>query len=346
MRNICRDSVFNYSFTKHSLLFLARGTCFSFLVIPAMFFSCDMPSPAEVTNKETFEQHKVKSSHFNYDIETLDAFFFDIETNNRLDCYQRLDNPQEVCNLASGSGPKTLFLIANSRRERYDWTDIKNLSTIADICVNLEDERPDFPVLTSLQKTTAGEDINLNLTPLTCEITLRSIRCNFTEKPYANEKFTLKRIFLTYVNATTSIVPESNDKSTRIINAGMLDENHLESFYDKDIIVKEIEQVIGAGPSSINCSLHCYENTPKEESIGSPFTKLVIEGQIAGDTYYYPIRVNASRGGVTKGSSYIFDIVVTRTGATSPDGELNEGEVDITMEVKAWKEKDSHSVEF
>ena len=346
MRNICRDSVFNYSFTKHSLLFLARGTCFYYLIIPAMFFSCNKPVIENEIYGETTESHKVKSSHINNGINTLDAFVLEDEANGRLDCYQRFESPQEVSNLASGSGSKTLYLIANSKRERYDWADIKNINAISDICVDLEKESLDSPTMTSLQKIRAGECVNLNLTPLTCEVTLRSISCDFSGKPYSKEKFTLNRIFLTYVNATSSIVPEIQGKTARIINAGMLDEEHLKRFYDKDIIVKEIEQVIGTSPSNINSSLYCYENSPNEESIGSPFTKLVIEGQIAGDTYYYPIRINAKNGGVIKRSKYIFDIVLRRIGATSPDGELNEGEIEVTTQVKAWKEKDSYSVGF
>lgn len=346
MRNICRESVFNYSFTKRSLSSLARGTCFSILIIPAMFFSCSKTDLNQKISTEHFERHEVKSSHLNYGIEVLDAFFFTDDANCRLDCYQRFESPQETYNLASGSGQKTLFLIANSRRERYDWTDIRNLNTISDICVNLEDERLDYPILTSLHKTTAGAEIALNMEPLTCEITLRSIACNFSGKPYSNERFTLKRIFLTYVNATSSIVPEANSKQTRIINAGLLDEHHLKQFHDRDIIVLEFDQTIEIEPSILNRSLYCYENYSSEESIGSPYTRLVIEGQIGENTYYYPIRINAANGGVKRGCRYIFDITLTRLGLTSPDGDLDEGEIQMIMQTEPWKEKDWYSVGF
>ena len=347
MKNISRDSVFTISFTQLSISFLIRGACFSFLIFPAMFFSCTPTINQEGITDNDYTKYSIeKVASHEPEITTLDAFFFENDSKGRLDCYQRISYPESTCNLASGCGPKTLVLIANSKKDKYEWADIKSLKTITDITIDLEDERLDKPVMTSLQQTMAGQEISLDLSPLMCEIVVRSIRCDFSRQPYSQEQFTLSRIFLTYVNASCSIIPDEQIQPSRIINAGMLDEAHLQSFYEKDIIVKNIDSIINKEKTLLNCSLFCYANNPTEESIGSPFTKLVIEGKIGNDTYYYPIRINSHQGGITRGESYVFDIAITRAGVTDPDGELGIGGIDIKMEIEPWKEKDWYTVNF
>lgn len=347
MKNISRESVFTFSFTQNSFSFLTRGACFSFLFFPAMFFSCTqaVDKSDQMQNKFTINSIE-KAAKDEPMINTLDVFFFEDDSKGSLDCYQRIVEPEDICNIASGSGPKTLLLIANSKKDKYDWADIKSLSTIADITIDLENEDPDNPVMTSLQRTTAGDEISLSLNPLMCEIAVRSIRCDFSGKPYSDETFKLSRIFLTYVNASCSLIPGETVHPSRVINAGISDDGHLQSFNHKDMIAHNIDRTIGKEKVTLNRSLYCYANNPGEESIGSPFTKLVIEGKIGNDTYYYPIRINPKQGGISRGTTYIYDLVITRAGVTEPDGELGLGEIGIKMEIESWKERDCYTIKF
>lgn len=279
-------------------------------------------------------------------IKSIEAFFFEREKNGTLDCYQRIDNPQSTCTVASGSGDRTLLIIANSNKDQYSWADIKNLKTFSEVTIDLEEESLDTPIMSSIINTKAGEDINLNLIPLGSQIILRSIACDFSGKPYAHENFTLTRVYLTYVNASCRIIPEQVTLPSRIINAGILDEEHLKVFSQKDLIVKEFNQVVKTTTIYPNCTLYCYANNSVVESVGTPFTKLVIEGKIGNDVYYYPIKINSENGGLSRGDMFIYDIILTRTGSTDPDGNLNEGDIKINMEVEAWREKDSYCVKF
>lgn len=347
MKNISREFSFTISFTQLLINILGRGACFSFLIVPAMFFGCSRLTEAKKDDNIKSVKSRLKSIPMeDYEIRSLDAFFFERDKNGILDCYQRIDDPESICDIASGSGQKTLVIIANSPNDKYDWTNIKNLRNISEVTINLETESLDSPVMSSILSTTAGEPINLNLIPLRSEIVLRSIRCDFSGKPYSNEDFTLTRAYLTYVNASCRIIPEEITLPSRIINAGVLDEEHLKSFIDRDMIVKEFNQVVKTTPSYLDCSLYCYANNSIEESIGTPFTKLVIEGMIGDDTYYYPIKINSENGGISHGNRYIFDIVLTRTGTLDPDGRIVEGDISINMEVEAWREKDSYCVKF
>ncbi len=308
-----------------------------------MFFSCIKTDMAEY-NETAMPDKRAKSSMISECIQTLDAFVF--EQDGTLDCYQRIENPDCICTIASGSGKKKLLLVANSCRDRFDWAEIRNLNTAAGLTAELEDERRHMPVMTCLTDLTAGEEAFPGMLPLRSEIMLQTLRCDFTGKPYAGEHLTDVRVYLTYANASSRIVPGSQDASLRLINPGILDELHLEAFKEKDIIVQSLREDVGQEAVKAACSLFCYANSPGEESIGSPYTKLVIEGKIGSDTYYYPVKINPDGGGVASGGKYVFDIVITRTGATDPDGDLVEEDIEINMEIEEWREKEWYEIRF
>lgn len=345
MKNISRESLFTNSFTIFITFFLSRGACFTFLIVPALFFSCiKIESNADDEGKgqiKTMVKTKISSSDV---IEVLDAFIF--EPSGELDCYQRISAPGSLCEIASGSGLKQILLIANSKYDKYDWAKIRNFSTMSDIYVELEDERYDSPVMTSLFHINAGNQMSIDLLPLRSEVRLNTLKCDFSDEVYCNEPLTEVRIYLTNVNASCSLIPDERANSSRFINTGMLDTEHLNQFTEKDMITQSIDVNIGSTTTQIQRSLYCYANRPIEESIGSPMTKLVIEGKIGGDTYYYPIRINPKGGGIARGCRYSFDIILTRTGVTDPDGELNEEDIEIIMEVEKWEEKDGYTVRF
>ena len=345
MKNISRESQFTNSFTILFTFFLNRGACFTFLIVPAMFFSC-INIEANADCKPENQVHPLVKSQIKTSnkVEILDAFVFD--QSGKLDCYQRFEAPDQSCEIASGSGVKHILLVANSNHKRNEWITVRNLMTMADIYVGLEDERHDSPVMTSLFQITAGEQTNIDLLPIRSEIRINSLRCDFSDEAYHNERLTDIKIYLTNVNANCSILPDEDSQSSRFINIGMLDIGHLNKFAEHDMITQNLDIEIGNNITHIHRSLFCYANRPIEESIGSPVTKLVIEGKIGGNTYYYPIKINPRGGGVARGCRYIFDIVLTRAGITDPDGELNEEDIDIIMEVEEWKEKDGYAVSF
>ena len=345
MKNISRESFSIYSFTQSFSYFLNRGACFSFLLFPAMFFSCIQPNVLPATSSE----HKVSSllkteKSYPGDIHTLDIFVFDPD--GKLDCYQRMKEPDYPWLIASGSGAKQFLLIANSCWDTYEWPEIKSLNSIARINADLEKERRNSPLMSRLFEINAGEDGYQDMHPVRCEVVLKTLRCDFSNESYAKEQLTDVKAYLTYANASCSIIPQSPVQPSRLINPGILDEHNLEYFLEKDIIVQDIAEHVGKQSIRADCTLFCYANEPGNESIGSPFTKLVIEGKIAGDTYYYPIRINPEGRGLAPGGRYTFDIVITRAGATHPDGNLEEEDIVVKMEVEEWIEKEWYEVEF
>jgi hypothetical protein len=88
----------------------------------------------------------------------------------------------------------------------------------------------------------------------------------------------------------------------------------------------------------------------EEEGPGSPFTRLVIQGVLDGEVWYWPIDINRGEGrspeGIAGNCSYSFDIKLTRKGSADPDTAIKTESATIIMEVEKWEEKEEYSVAF
>lgn len=348
MKNISRESIFINSFTQFFHLFLTRETCFTFLLVPALFFISCQKIEHEVLHQvsETRAILLKSPKSNNLEIHTTDVFIFENDALERLHCYQRFEESQETYYLGSGSGEKSIFVLMNGTRDKYEWAEIRSLSSLSAIISDLENESREHPIMTYNSVFTAGEEIVIKPTPLMCEILIRSIRCDFSEESYFNEKLRDVRAYLTYVNASCSITSQTPVLPSRIINTGRLEKDILNTFRDSTLISGFIAREIDREGVYPALSLCCYPNNSTKESIGSPFTRLVIEGKLGNDTYYYPIRINPERGGISRGGRYCYDIVITKAGATDPDGRLDDCNITYKMEIEEWKEMGDYDVHF
>ena len=119
---------------------------------------------------------------------------------------------------------------------------------------------------------------------------------------------------------------------------------------DPSLLCADIIEDIGKSPLEANINLHCYPNMSSAESPGSAFTRLVIQGDIEGQTWYWPININRSTTGVGAGvernMNYIYDIIITRKGSADPDTAISTGSITINMNVEEWREKENCKVHF
>ena len=81
---------------------------------------------------------------------------------------------------------------------------------------------------------------------------------------------------------------------------------------------------------------------------GTPFTRLVIEGKIQGETFYWPLDINKEDGGygIGRNERYIYDITITRKGTKDPDSPVRKEDIDINFNVEKWNEKEGCEVIF
>jgi hypothetical protein len=82
------------------------------------------------------------------------------------------------------------------------------------------------------------------------------------------------------------------------------------------------------------------------ESDESKFTRLVIQADLNGTTYYYPININRvgfgysesnDHMGIKRNTSYSVEVTITRPGSLDPDSTLEFGTLTADITVLDWK---------
>jgi hypothetical protein len=305
---------------------------------------------------------------------TLDALVFNDDPLQRIDCYQQMTwSGQESVLVGSCTGNKIVLLCANLGWDREVWRQYPSFPAASAARVNLEDEERDFPVMVGCTRMYAADESPIKLERLTSEVMLRSVCCDFSGKPYDGEQITDARVYLTNLNATCSLVSGEEAPMERIINHKGLIEEDLKTFKDSTLIIRNLGS-FGSTRIYPCASLLCYPNTTSEESLGTPRTRLVIEGRIQGQTWYWPLDINrtvAERGGVDEGAGeveqgvgeveqgvgeveqgigrncrYVFDVTITGKGTKDPDRPVTREMAETIFKIEEWKEKEEYSVEF
>jgi hypothetical protein len=281
----------------------------------------------------------------------LDALVFNDDQMQRLDCYQHMVwNGMESVLIGSCGGEKIMLLCANLNVEKDFWKQYVSYPKALSLEARLEDEDPLRPIMATCTRFSAGDETETDLERLSSEVILRSIKCDFSGKPYSGELITDAKAYLTNLNGTCSLIPQGDDRMKRIINHKGLITHDLRSFKDSTMIFRELGDIgqKGIHPSA---SLICYPNKAKEETIGTPFTRLVIEGKIMGETWFWPIDINRGSGaaspeGISRNSRYVFDITIRSKGTKDPDTPVTHTMMETVFEVEEWKEKEEYSVGF
>ena len=121
----------------------------------------------------------------------------------------------------------------------------------------------------------------------------------------------------------------------------MLNLEDLKGFSDRSIVMQEITDMLGIDRLKTDACFLCYPNSQGK----GRNTRLVIEGQIDGETYYWPIEVGEGDG-VVRNSHYSYSILLRRKGTSDPDILIDRRNIELEMKVKPWEEKDNYSVGF
>jgi hypothetical protein len=273
---------------------------------------------------------------------TLDILIFEDDRLRRLDSYQRFEGfTGNSVAPASTGGDKIFLLCMNAQRNRYDWADISSYSSLDKICCDLEKERRERPVMTGECRGRAGEEITIDgMTPLRSEVTIERLRRDFSGTPYEREGITEVKAYLTNVNASCPLSAKGHTGTSRLINAGMYNPHDAKAFKDPSMVMQEISREIEFNEAKTEKSFICYPN----QNDRSRSTRLVIEGKIGSETYYWPIEVGD--GSVERNSIYKYDILIRRKGTTDPDRIIDPVALDITLNIKPWTEKEEYQVGF
>jgi len=265
-------------------------------------------------------------------LNNLDLFFFDDDSLARLDSYQRFEHPDgSAVEGVSRAGKKRLVVTANYGADRFSWSDIQTLWTLEGRIVDLRSEDPDHPVMSAETVLGVGSDLKIPLTPLLSELRLRSLSCDFSGRPYAGARLENVRIYPVNVHDRCRLLSRTPEPSWANFGAAT-----------EAIPPVSLPGPVGAEPVSPDCTFLCYANDIAEETPLEPFTRLVIEGSLLGNTCYYPINIPSLKAG----ERHLFDIVLTRSGTSGPDCPASPDMYRLNPDVVPWEVMDGETQSF
>lgn len=268
-------------------------------------------------------------------IGTADAFVYEDDPSGYLDSYQHLDGPGERLEIASRSGNKRFVVVTNAREGTFIYNDIVCYEGLGSVHSHLSDEIPESPLMSGEARGRAGRDgLDLVIRPLMAKVRINSFFVDFIGKAYSTLEFKNPRAYLINVSGMYPVSGEAASP-VEILNRGRLDESICKSMSRPDILV--CDNVTGH-------PLFCYPCDGTESGPGYCTTRLVIEGEIDGVTYYYPI--NVGDGKVERGQSYVYDITITRPGMTDPDIPIEKAMAKVEMHIENWEEHDNETIYY
>ena len=318
------------------------------LVLPALVCSCCSHSP----ETEILEVKSIQEIQDPAPIRSLDIFMFHDGEMMNLDAYQRIEETDRwEVQTASGKGDRRLFIIANGQWKRDDWMGVNSYQSLSGFKSDLENETSSYPAMTAECGLYADgtKTIWAEFRRLCSEVVLESVSCDFKGKNY--EEITDLKAYLINVNGVCRLIDEDIVMPERIINMGGLNKGDLEKMKEPELLLRHLGSIKSGQNKITEFRFRCFPNNCPEESPGSPFTRLVLEGKIDGETCYWPINIGRNDSGSTsegiiRNHRYIYNVTITGKGSASPDIPAYSETFLAKMEVEKWEEKEEYAIYY
>lgn len=321
---------------------------FSFIVytcaalLPVFASSCSVAEQSPVSSAGPY------SSVISANIQRAGGVSFDTEdaivlvygSSGKLESYQKESITSGKMSLWSTGGEKTAVVIANYSDSLLDFRQIASLELLDKLKADYTQENPSKPVASGIisYNTADKTEKSLVLRPLLAKVEIRFFSVDFKGKPYEGQGLDDARAYLLNLNGFCPVLgkPESVNA---VINYGRYD-------YDTESAISHKEMAYSRKVAG--ATLFCYPVPPKRNwesgQLGGCVTKLVIEGRIDGNVYYYPIEVGTG-GLIESGRNYVYDIIIRSKGTTDPDMTASAEMMDVKIYTKQWTDNES-SVEY
>lgn len=329
-----------------------RTGCF-YLLLPAAVISLAAACSREGTDPLAEDRSPVGTQIYITkagfpSIRTLDLFFFVDDTMRPLVSYQHFDHPDSrVFRSGSLTGPEILVAVANYGDGPSSWTDVTSYASLSSRLSYLDLEDADYPVMSGEIHITAeaSNRLVLPISQLFSIVSFESIRCDFQGKPYSGATLEDVRVFLTNVRREYGVLDTLAAGGASWLNLGGLSDGDMASLKCPGLVCSAIPGSIGEDVVHPGIELKCYPNASERETMGSPYTRLVIEGTLRGRKYYYPIDINRSGPdsggeGLRRNVRYAVNVVITRTGTDAPDIPVTSDVVSSIVKVMPWEDCD------
>lgn len=300
---------------------------------------------ASFDSKSTGSGHGLQADD-NY-INTLDVFIFHAagELAGTLDIYKRFTAADGINNLQlkTTTGNKNIYAVANAH---CDWKGVNTLTAFKAAQSQLQkDDLRNFTMSGNLDVTLqATTSVNISISRLVGRIKLNSIKTAFAGTPYEGSKLSNVKVFLLNVHGVKNI-HDGNITTPVLLNSKALSGTDVNGCTMLGMLYDAVTpQVDDAGYRTPHY-FYAYENTLETETADNRYTRLVIQADLNGKTYYYPVNINqegygyvAANGhkGLKRNTAYEINVTIMRPGSTDPDKPLQYGTLNVSLTVQNW----------
>lgn len=316
-----RKSTANYYlhfFTAHFACRISVAIT-AFMQLPAFFASCAPEGPAG-------GQARLRIDRAPAAARALDVFVFSAEPPYLLDSYQQFPSGESPVYVVSGPGRKRVVALS-ATGDMYSRAGITRYQDLSKESFSLLDDSPlsPFSFGETVVEEGTSQSANMALKPLLSSLRVRSVSCNFSGRPYYETLFHNDSLFL--CNAVSESCPMGAEDGRPVswANYGFRATSHpyLEAGGLGDI---------GPGRKYSDAVFYCYPNP-----LGSPPTRLVLDGKVGEERCYYPINLPVQK----VGTRLVLDITIHRMGTSDPDSEAVPGTYTLEYSTEPWYETDT-----
>lgn len=285
-------------------------------------------------------------------INTLEVFIFrdsEDETDRVLDTYKKFEKDElESLNdltVQTTTGNKIIYMIANSHIN--DFTSITDLSAFEQVRSKLSKEALSSFTMTGYIKATLGikASVEMSLSRLVSCINISQIRTAFGGTPYKGESLTNVKVYLINLQGEKLLNNGCSPVNGLILNHSRNSTEDVKNCIQEGLFYDIVPSAISDGGYSQSHYLYCYENSVSAESNPDSVTKAVIEADLCGKTYYYPININQNgfgyseengHFGVKRNTIYSITAIIHRPGSSDPNVPLVLGTLTSNVTVQGW----------
>ena len=270
---------------------------------------------------------------------TLEVYLFNADTLRRLDSYRLAETGTEALDALSGGGEKLIVALSGTvppAEPPRSWY------ALGERVQRLADENPARPVMSATARFTAGDSraVVLQLRPLSGRITLRSVRCDFSGKPYEGAVLRKVRAYLINVSDEVALPGDGEPVPRSWMQVGALNSAELARMAHPELLAAELPD-IGSSAVLPGLSFWAYPNAPQRESLGHPFTRLVLEGELEGRRCYYPVNV-----AVRRDTELVLDLVITRPGTDDPDTPADSDVIRVRASREGFQDRNERVINY
>ena len=262
-------------------------------------------------------------------INNVQVFVFD--HNKMLEAYASEDGAENSIVISCSTGQKEVVALVNA----IPLADVKSVADLEARKTSLSDNTFDSFVMEGRTITTlqTNSSVEVSVSRIAARVVVTEVSVDLEMDQLNSQTFQIKSMYLINVAGERTFLKASEpakwfNKMQKESDAPSITEVTLTDAY-----------ATVTAPYSEPQYMYCYPNPTASDVSGGPwsarFTRLVVEAELGGKLYYYPVSL---KEGINSNTSYEIKMIITRPGSSSPDKPVDSMTAGFTVKVLPWND--------